>query len=269
MKEEALKEIIQKQEAEIAILQEGLIKAQAKNQKAFEKEKELLNLKSKFITIASHEFRTPLTIISSATELLKYYFDTMDFEIPKSIYKNFDRITDEIRAMNELMTGILNMARIENATTPFYPQETNLKKLCNQIIIDSFNDRADARYVDIEFRGKEKNIKLDKRLMHSILTNLISNAFKYSFENDNPRLEIDYFENHVQIQISDKGIGIPKAEQNKLFQSFFRASNAKEISGTGLGLVVVKQFVEMHNGKILIESEEGEGCKFILEFPYK
>lgn len=228
-------------------------------------ESDLEALKKRFISIVSHEFRTPLTIISASAELLQYYFDSMEVDMPEKIYKNFSRIQTEIASMSSLMEKIIHSAHAATDLVPFQPERCNIRSLCNQIILDSFSNFKDQRYVDFEISGFERDWNADPRLLNHILTNLLGNAFKYS--ESNPKLILHYGADHLVFRVLDKGIGIPKNEQSKLFESFFRASNTKGFPGTGLGLVVVKNFVDIHNGHIRIESEENEGTTIDVKIP--
>ena len=228
-------------------------------------ESDLETLKKRFISIVSHEFRTPLTIISASAELLQYYFDSMEIDMPEKIYKNFSRIQTEIKSMSSLMEKIIQSAHAEKDLIPFQPEACNVRDLCNQIILGSFSNFKDQRYVDFEISGFERDWMADPRLLNHILSNLLSNSFKYS--DGNPKLILHYGTDHLLFRVIDDGIGIPKAEQSNLFESFFRASNSKGFPGTGLGLVVVKNFVDIHKGHIRIESEENNGTTVDVKFP--
>jgi len=127
---------------------------------------------------------------------------------------------------------------------------------------------SDGRNVDVQVHGEQTEISIDPNLFTHILTNLLGNSFKYS-KNDNPELEIFYLKNRVEIIVSDHGIGIIKNEIGNLFESFFRGSNVDNAQGTGLGLTIVKQFVELHKGSIEVESIPNKQTIFKIKLPYK
>ena len=243
-------------------------KAELEMQKALEKEKELSELKSRFVTMASHEFRTPLTSIKSSVQLLEMYTEEVGTNISKPFLKHFGKIVSQIDRLSSLMNDILIVGRTEAKKMPFEAEEVDMVELCMDHIEQYYLNRDDGRSVNFKVAGTRKNVMIDPGLMAHILTNILSNAFKYSDGKPNPELTLLYEEQGFNIKVQDFGIGIPKKEQEQLFNSFFRAENATNIEGTGLGLVILKQFVDMHQGVINLESEEGQGTTVNVYIPY-
>ncbi len=236
---------------------------------ALEKEKELRNMKSRFVSMTSHEFRTPLTTIQSNVELLSFHVKRTDLSEHPKVQRNFSRISSEIKRLNALMNDILMIGRLESGKMPFRPEEIDLQALCVEIIDQKTNDLEVGRKIKISVKGNIKKTWLDGNLYEHIINNLISNALKYSPANKDPEIELEYRDKEVIIKVIDKGIGIPKKDQQKLFESFFRAENVGNIQGTGLGLTIVKQFVEMHQGKIEVSSKANAGTTFYIHQPLK
>jgi len=240
------------------------IKSEIEN--ALNRERELNKMKSKFITMTSHEFRTPLTTIQSNFEILSYFLKDQS-NIPEVIFsKNLSRIESELDRMTKMMNDVFTFSQIDLNKIIFEPSKVCLKKLAEDTIENQYAERGDGRSVNLEITGNSRTLKLDPNHMDVILNNLLSNAFKYS-EKDNPTLQINYTSKKVELQVIDGGLGIPKEETKNLFSSFFRASNVRDIKGTGLGLVIVKHFVKMNGGSINFKSELGKGTSFILKFP--
>jgi PAS domain S-box-containing protein len=237
-------------------------------QEALSKEVELNQMKSKFINMMSHEFRTPLTSVQTTTELLGFLLKSQDLKDAVKVERNLNRIIMEVDRMTELMNDTLLLGRQEAGKTQFTPDSMDLVKMLDRL----FNQRdifpADDRNIQIEISGMPRMVTFDRVMMEHILTNLASNALKYSKGKPAPQLKVQFSEDGYRLRFIDFGIGIPATEQKNLFQSFYRASNVENIQGTGLGLSIVKQFVDMHQGIIKVVSEEGKGTEVILDFKY-
>lgn len=223
------------------------------------KERELNQLRSRFVSMASHEFRTPLTTIQTNVDLISFVANSASPELTWSLKKNFNRINSEINRLTHLMNETLLLGKLESKNVSFNPKEINLVGLCKDII-STFNKEGEDINIDFEVSGKEKTLLIDKNLFIHILNNLISNSFKYS--DDNTQLKLIFGKGKVEILVIDSGIGIPKADLPHLFDSFYRGSNVQNRQGSGLGLSIVKQFVELHNCEIEVESEEEKGTVF-------
>lgn len=237
-------------------------------QEALSKEVELNQMKSKFINMMSHEFRTPLTSVQTTTELLGFLLKSQDLKDAAKVERNLNRIITEVDRMTELMNDTLLLGRQEAGKTQFTPDSMDLVNMLDSL----FNQRdifpADDRNIQVEISGIPRMVTFDRVMMEHILTNLASNALKYSKGKPAPQLKVQFNEDGYRLRFIDFGIGIPATEQKNLFQSFYRASNVENIQGTGLGLSIVKQFVDMHQGIIKVVSEEGKGTEVILDFKY-
>jgi PAS domain S-box-containing protein len=236
---------------------------------SLEKEKELGELKSRFVATASHQFRTPMSVIQSNAELFKLITKNSDVEIRSKLDRVSNRIQTEIKRMVNLMDDILILGKINAGTSMYLEYESvNIVDLC-QKLIDGFKDvTSEKRKIKLEVSGKEKKISLDKNLIGHALNNLISNALKYSTDAD-PCIAIKFEKEKLILNIIDGGIGIPEEEIPNLFQPFHRAKNVGDIPGTGLGLAIVKEYIEIHGGEISVESKLNNGTTFTISLPYK
>lgn len=245
-------------------------KSKLEMENALAKEKELNDLKTRFITLASHEFRTPLTTIQSSVDLLNLKLADLSNPQKNDCEKNLNRIEGEVDRLNNTMNDILMMGQVESGKIPLHLQQVDLIDFCIKLIENHFNShRKDGRYVEFKVTGIANKVSIDPNLFTHVLINLLSNSFKFSANTGNPTLEVIFIRNKVRIVVSDKGIGIPKEDLQHLFGSFYRANNAIDIQGTGLGLSLVKEFVDMHKGIIKVNSVLNEGTQFSIELTNK
>ena len=235
-------------------------------QKSLEREKELGQLKTSFVAVASHQFRTPLAVIQSNTELLEM-LNGMDVkQAPEKYKKITNRIIGAISKMTDLMDEVLVLGKLTSGNIHYKPEGLDLVEFSN-VLIQQFNSiQKDGRTVDIIIKSVPYTVWLDPKLLGHALTNLISNAFKYSVGKENPELCIHFKPTEVVLSIKDYGLGIPEEEQLHLFEPFFRAVNVTEIQGTGLGLSIAKEYVEVNKGQITATSVLGEGSCFAITF---
>lgn len=243
--------------------------AQRETKAALLKEKKFNDLKSKFVSMASHQFRTPLTVIYSNMELIEMKLSKFNNEDYLKINSVTDRIKTEVNRMTELMNNILIFGKHDLNKFKVNFKPIDYTEFIKHIISFYFKNESDNRKVKLIVNGNEKKIYTDETLMIHIITNLISNAFKYSKNCEDPILELSYLETKIRIDVIDFGIGIPKDEIKKLFNSFYRASNTATIVGSGLGLTIIKQFTKILNGSIELESTENVKTRFTLYFPYE
>lgn len=230
-----------------------------------DRQKELNELKNKFVSTISHEFRTPLATIRSSMDLMDLYTDKKDIQIPK--IKDFiGVVNNEIQILTSLLNDVLLLGRHEARQTPFNPKKSNLGTILNNVIYQNFRFIKN-RKIKVQMSATIADTEFDEKLISHVLSNLISNAIKYS--EDDVSIVLKQNKKESIISIKDKGIGIPQEDIHKLFNSFFRASNSTDFQGTGLGLVIVKNFIEMHNGKIEIHSKVGKGSEFKITLPNK
>tara|TARA_R110001592_G_scaffold236456_1_gene494777 strand:- start:2664 stop:3875 length:1212 start_codon:yes stop_codon:yes gene_type:complete len=232
------------------------------------KEKELGELKSHFVSTASHQFRTPMAIIHSNSELLNMITKNSDQALKPKLEQVTERIQKEIKRMTTLMDDILVFGKIDSGSGIIVNKEaTDVLKFC-ATIAEEFNDiQTDNRKIDVVFFGEPKKVNIDQKLITHAVSNLISNAFKYSTKG-NPKIQLTFDKDCLKISVIDSGIGIPENEIKNLFQPFFRAKNVKDIEGTGLGLAITKEYVELNNGKIEVESKLNEGTVFTVIVPF-
>lgn len=236
-----------------------------KIEKALKREKELNELKSRFISMASHEFRTPLTSIKLYSDLLFNYRNEID-EHKFFIYK--DKINSTISHMTELIDDVLTISRTETGNIPFRPSETDLHNLCAEIVEEMKISYPDCN-VKIEYNCCSRFFNIDKKIINPIFSNLISNAIKYSSTGSYVRLEVRNDDQTIHFKVIDSGIGIPENDQKRLFEYFHRGENTGSIPGTGLGLAIVKKFVAIHKGTIKCQSELNKGTVFTVTIPVK
>ncbi|MBC3789108.1 PAS domain S-box protein [Spirosoma utsteinense] len=230
------------------------------------REQELNQLKSQFVSTASHEFRTPLTTIQSSVDLIRLYLEMPAVSARQSIQNHLDVIQKEIEKFSNLLTDMLTIGKIEAGKITFTPRPTDVTSLCRSLIATHFSKRLDNRTVQLRIEGTPHPVFIDDKLMGHVLVNLLSNAFKFSTDTS-PRLRIVFRKNSLMLQVVDTGIGIPASELSALFQAFFRASNTAGIPGTGLGLVIARQFIELHQGHLDVQSVEKKGTTFSIHLP--
>ncbi len=238
--------------------------AEEEIRQALKKEKELNELKSRFVTMTSHEFRTPLSTILSSAELIQHYSYKMSDDKKN---QHFNRILKAVKQITDLLNDILIFGKAEAGKLQFKPAPIDLNLFCSSLV-EEVQVTAGSNYA-IAFvnNGKFCHVNMDERLLQHILTNLLSNAIKYSPQGGKINLELVCQQKEVIFRIQDSGFGIPAAEQARLFRPFERGSNIGNISGTGLGLAIVKNCVDIHGGKITGESEVGVGTTFTVTLP--
>lgn len=234
--------------------------------KVIEKERQLNKLKSSFISMASHEFRTPLTTIQSSNELISMYLDNRPEMPDNKLVKHVTRIRTELDRLNSLLKDVFTLGRLDVGKTHLKKEITSLTGIVKQVILEC-QVQFKSRMVGLTIEGKERQLLLDSQLISHAMSNLISNALKYSSKGQDPDVTLKFLPEAVEIEVKDYGIGIPEKDQANLFESFSRASNVGDIEGTGLGLVIVKQFIEMHGGEISFVSEVGKGTSFLVTIP--
>lgn len=235
--------------------------------KALEKEIELNRIKSEFVTNVSHEFRTPLTIFRTSMEILDIYLKKLQIDLPEELNKRLQVMDKEIDRLTYVITEFLTVGRMESGKINVNKKEISIIPIIQNSINRIALMNKDERQIDLIITGEPYNLLLDEILMMHILDNVIANAIKYSKERKAPEVMVKFQKEHTLITVKDYGIGIPDQEKVKLFSSYFRGSNTKNIKGNGLGLVLVKNFVDMQNGKISLVSEENAGTTVTIEFP--
>lgn len=229
--------------------------------KALEREKELNELKSRFVAMVSHEFRTPLTSIQTACELLEHYEWTV---VEKQ--EHFQEIYDSIQYMAALLDDVIIVSSIETDKLQFTPELLDLNSFCQRLVA-TYTTTASKHHLVFVPSNQARNSWIDPKLLRQILSNLLSNAIKYSPQGGAIRLILSYQGSNAIFLIQDEGIGIPLEDQKHLFEAFYRARNVNAIAGTGLGMAIVKRCVELHRGEVTVESQPGIGTTFIVTLP--
>ncbi len=231
---------------------------------ALEKEQELNALKNRFISMASHEYRTPLATIHMASETLHNYWSRMDEEQRE---RRFVTILDQVGRMKSLIDGVLMIGRLESDRVEFSPTALDLNEFC-QTIVDELRDiYGETHNLAYSHVGDCPNVQADEKLMRQVITNLLTNAVKYSPDGGTVRINLSCNDREAALSVADEGIGIPEADQVRLYETFHRAANVGRISGTGLGLAITKQAIELHEGTIDFESKVDVGTTFTVHLP--
>ncbi|MBS1771334.1 MAG: PAS domain-containing protein [Bacteroidetes bacterium] len=235
------------------------------------KEKQLNTMKSNFIHITSHELRTPLSVIMSSAELLDMFEDMNDGETAIAVdRKTFTSgIVKEVSRITDILNELLVVGHIENNQVKYEPRTVDMRTYINDIVQEAYSPYSDGRKLNLAIDKNVSTADIDPKLMRHAITNLLNNAFKYSSNKPSPEMNIISESGILKISITDFGIGIPEEEIDNLFNSFFRASNVGNISGTGIGLMVVDHTVKAHGGKIQVLSTQGESTTFTISIPLK
>jgi PAS domain S-box-containing protein len=229
-----------------------------------EKEKELSELKSRFVSMTSHEFRTPLSTILSASELLEYYGNQWTEE---ERLEQLHLIQQAVQHMTQLLEDILIIGRAEANRLEFQPGLVEMTHFCRTLVAQVQVSIGKQHILSYTSHCPLLTAQMDEKLLRQILTNLLSNAVKYSPPHSTIQFELSCDNRMVILQVQDQGIGIPPEDLPRLFDSFHRAKNVGTIPGTGLGLAIVKHCVDVHGGSITVDSKVGEGTRFRVALP--
>lgn len=259
-------ELERKVDERTRVLKETLNELEASKselQEALNKEKELNDMKSRFVTMASHEFRTPLSTILSSVSLISKYKDA---EEDDKRMRHVDRIKSAVTNMTMILNDFLSAGKLEEGKVTSNPVNLNIVETTQEITSELINLLKPGQKIEYMHKG-DKEALLDKQFLRNILINLISNAIKFSSEKKSIYVNTSISGGEFKLSVKDEGLGIPDDEKKNLFERFFRAKNVSNIQGTGLGLNIVKKYVEMLNGTIDFESELGIGTIFYLTFP--
>lgn len=244
-----------------------LKEAQTKLKEKLEQELELNRLKSKFVSTASHQFRTPLTIIRSNSDLISAFLEKADLGVDdkKMLRKLQSRIDSQVMRMTNLMNDVLNLDKINEGKIVVKSEPCMLSEICKSVLKEVNGLLEDNKKVTMLVEGDERKIKLDDKLMHHAISNFVTNAVKYSNNCAMPELRLIYEKERVLLLIKDYGIGIPEEDLKYFFTPFFRSKNVDGISGTGLGTSIAKEYVELNRGSVNVESSLGRGTEILIE----
>lgn len=242
---------------------EELEKTKAELNNALEKERELNELKSRFVSMASHEFRTPLATILSSVSLIDKYGKKGDTQKQQP---HVSKIKSAINNLTDILNDFLSLSKLEEGKVESVAEEFNLEEFITSVAKELEPLAKEGQTLLYE-HNCNSSVSLDKKLLKNILFNLISNAIKFSPEGEKIEITSLCDKSNIKISVKDKGIGISKDDQKHMFERFFRGHNAMNIQGTGLGLNIVAKYVELMGGSINFSSVENKGTTFVLIFP--
>lgn len=261
-------ELEMKVEERTVILKEALEKlefSQKELSEALDKERELSEIKSRFVSMASHEFRTPLsTVLSSASLLSKY----TSAEEQDKRNRHIDKIKTSVKHLNDILEDFLSLGKLDEGKVEAQLATLDLKELIYETSEEMKGLLKGQQHFILSYEGNPQ-IHSDKKLLKNILINLISNAIKFSGEGASIELKSNVYDNNAEISVIDQGIGISENDREHLFSSFFRGKNAANIQGTGLGLHIIKRYVDLLNGEVHLQSELNKGTKVTFIIPIK
>ena len=261
MRTEALNNSIQELEKEVGERK----RAEDEAKKALEKERELNELKSRFVSLASHEFRTPLSSVMSSAALIGQYKDRGELE---KVDKHIHRIKSSVGHLTMILNDFLSLGKLEEGKVAVNRETIDLQTFLEDIREDINATLKEGQTVKVEGASNSKSFESDGWILRNILFNLISNASKYSDEGKVIHLVCELKDKRVSFSVRDEGIGIPEKEFKHIFERFFRASNASNIQGTGLGLNLVRRYADLLEGEVSFVSQSGLGSTFTITFPH-
>lgn len=230
---------------------------------ALEQAKQLGELRARFLSMVCHQFRNPLNIISFSNNLLKRYIDE---PTEKSIQPLLEQVEIAVEQLSQMLNDILFFAKTEAAKLKFEPEQFELVHFCQNLVAQMQMSNM-QNFIHFAYQSKYLRVFMDKKILESILKNLLDNAIKYSPSGGMVELKVSWNNEQVLFQVKDSGIGIPVVDQQRLFEAFYRGKNVDNVPGTGLGLSIVKTLVDLHGGQVNVESEVGIGTKFTVMLP--
>lgn len=248
------------------ILKEALEKLEVSQQElssSLDKERQLNEIKSRFVSMASHEFRTPLSTILSSATLISKYVETSD---QQKRDKHIDRIKDSVKHLNELLEDFLSLGKLEEGKVGISTVKFSIPEFVDEIVEEVKAQLKKDQKIEYSCSGPYDFVT-DKRMLKNILLNLLSNGIKFSEEGKTILLETYQEPSGLTLVVKDQGVGIPQEDQEHLFTTFFRASNVSNIQGTGLGLAIIKRYVNLLHGQISLQSVLGEGTTITVKLP--
>ncbi|MES2276260.1 MAG: PAS domain-containing sensor histidine kinase [Bacteroidota bacterium] len=259
-----LEELVEQRTMSLKATVEELEEAKEEVILSLEKEKELGLLKSRFVSIASHEFRTPLTAVQLSVSLIEKYAES--FNSP-NISKHVGKIKSSVGNLTSILNDFLSLEKLEAGKQEAAYHDFDLVKFAETIAEEMQVLAKQNQNIIYQHTGTKSMVRLDQNLLKNCIVNLVNNAIKYSGENSFIGFTTEINKNACIITVSDNGIGIPEADQRHLFEAFFRAHNTGTIPGTGLGLNIVARYTSLMNGTIDFKSEVNQGTLFTITFP--
>lgn len=246
-------------------VEQALKRREVELESALDKERELNNLKSRFVSMASHEFRTPLSTVLSSIELVEMYREQSGGN-PRQ-QKHIERIKAAVHTMTGILNDFLSLSRLEEGQVQPRPRPIDFRAFAKEVIESVQAQLKEEQQILFLFPEESTTLQLDPELLRNVLLNLLSNAIKYSPVKSKIELRVKRTEAELQLEVIDQGIGIPETDQKHLFTRFFRAHNVENIKGTGLGLHIVRRYVDIMGGRITFESTLGVGSTFRVQLP--
>lgn len=231
-----------------------------------DKEKEINQMKSRFVSMASHEFRTPLSTVLSSAALIEKYTLT---EQQNKREKHVNKIKNSVNNLTNILNDFLSLGKLEEGSVDPVMEEIDIDIFCQELVEELSLILKPGQVIKIETDPQTKHLTSDPRFLYNSLVNILSNAIKYSDDHKEILLKAKKIDKELQFEVIDQGMGIPENEQAQLFNRFFRAQNATNIQGTGLGLHIVKRYMELLGGRISFESKYNVGSTFRLHLPQK
>lgn len=238
--------------------------AEAELVQALAREKELNEIKSRFVSMTSHEFRTPLATILSSTELLADYGERLS---PHERADLISAIKNGVQRMTRMLEDVLVIGRSEAGRVDFRPRRLDLRALCERIVDEIRTATRSQQEIRLRFEGLSTSHVVDEELLRHILGNLVTNAVKYSPGESAIDVRVAVVQGDIVIEVEDRGVGIPVEDQPRLFETFHRGRNVNHIAGAGLGLAIVRKSVQLHGGRIAVRSVPNQGTTFTVTIP--
>ncbi len=232
--------------------------------RALEKEKELNELKSRFVAMASHEFRTPLSTILSSVALVEKYNDPAQND---DKIRHINRIRSTVKNLTNILNDFLSLDKLEGGLVRVNSANFRFDKFCAEVVEEIRVVAKQGQQINYLYAATLREVNMDQNLLRNILINLLNNAIKYSPEKNHIDFSVSNTEKELVLSVKDNGIGVPEEDRQFMYERFFRAKNVSNIQGTGLGLNIVKRYVELMGGTISFESEVNKGTTFIVKFP--
>jgi signal transduction histidine kinase len=245
-------------------LEQRVTERTAEPHESLQQEKKLNELKLQFSSMVSHEFRNPLAAIRLSSDVLKKFNDRLTDE--KRI-EHLDKIQTRVNLLVEMLDHLLLISRADTGGLEFNPVSLDAVEFCHNLLEEMQHSVHDSQRINFSATGGCANLQGDEKLLHYIVTNLLSNALKYSPNGGPVQFNLTCDDAHIVIRVADEGIGIPEDDMKQLFEIFHRAQNVTGIPGTGLGLAIAKRAAEAHGGTIDVESKEGAGSTFTVRLP--
>jgi two-component system, LuxR family, sensor kinase FixL len=245
-------------------IQNELIEKEAELKSLLNKEIELNQMKSRFVSMASHEFRTPLSTILSSAALIGRYTDTTDQEKRE---KHIGKIKNAVSNLTNILNDFLSLEKLEEGSLAPRLETVKIHSFCHDLVEEINLILKEGQHLRLQVDEQIDTLQSDPRFLYNALVNILSNAIKYSPEKSEIVFRVACKGDKVVFSVQDQGMGIPEDEQPMLFNRFFRARNAVNIQGTGLGLHIVKRYLDLLSGEISFESKPGKGTRFDIFIP--